>query len=88
MNTATDYVRVNLTIPKSIIQDMKKMDEKINMSKFTSEALREKIARAKRKKAFNEILAGPPSFTDIDDSAAYVRSLRTENEDRAKRFGV
>ena len=88
MNTATEYVRVNLTIPKALIQDMKKMDKKINMSKFTSDALREKLARAKREKAFKEILAGPPSFTDIEDSAAYVRSLRAENENRAKRFGV
>ena len=49
MNTATGYTRVNLTISKDIIEYLKHNTE--NMSKYISEAVRERIAREKREKA-------------------------------------
>jgi post-segregation antitoxin (ccd killing protein) len=49
MNTAIGYTRVNLTISKDIIEYLKHNTE--NMSKYISEAVRERIAREKREKA-------------------------------------
>jgi hypothetical protein len=89
MNTATSYTRVNLTIPKDILEDVKKIvGNAVSISRFTSEALSEKVAREKREQAFKDILAEPPSFTDIDDSVAYVRKLRAEDEKRMQRLGI
>ena len=85
MNTQT-VVRVNVTIPKGIIEDVKRLDAKRSISKFASEAMSEKLAREKRERALNAILAGPPTFTDIEDSTAYVRALRTEDRERDKRL--
>ncbi len=85
MNTQT-VVRVNVTIPKGIIEDVKRLDAKRSISKFASEAMSEKLAREKRERALTAILAGPPTFTDIEDSTAYVRALRTEDRERDKRL--
>ena len=56
MNTATGYTRVNLTISKDIIEYLKHNTE--NMSKYISEAVRERIVREKREKALREICLG------------------------------
>jgi post-segregation antitoxin (ccd killing protein) len=57
MNTAMGYTRINLTIPKDILSYLKHNTG--NMSKYVSEALRERIAREKLEKALREILAAP-----------------------------
>ncbi len=85
MNTHT-VVRVNVTIPTDIIEDVKRMDANVSISKFASEAMSEKLARQKRERALNAILAGPPTFTDIEDSTAYVRALRDEDRERDTRL--
>jgi post-segregation antitoxin (ccd killing protein) len=86
MNTAAGYARLNITLPKDITEYMRRNTK--NISKYVSEAISERVAREKREKAFREIVAGPPSFDDIEDSVAYVRELRAENEERMKRIGV
>ena len=85
MNTATGYTRINSTIPKDIFSYLKYNTE--NMSKYVSEALRERIAREKREKALREILDAKPTFTDVKDGAAYVRELRSVDTKRDKRLG-
>lgn len=77
---------MNLTIPKELLDDVKK--QRANISQFASEAMQEKLAREKREQAFKDILAGEPSFTDIEDSVEYVRKLRAEDEKRMQRFGI
>ena len=85
MNTATGYTRINLTIPKDILSYIKHNTG--NMSKYISEALRERIVREKREKALREILDAKPTFTDVKDGAAYVRELRSVDTKRDKRLG-
>jgi hypothetical protein len=58
------------------------------MSKYISEAVRERIAREKREKALREILAGKPTFTDVKDGTTYVRELRSADKKRDKRLGL
>ena len=86
MNTATGYTRVNLTISKDIIEYLKHNTE--NMSKYISEAVRERIAREKREQALSEILTGKPTFTDVKDGTTYVRELRSIDKKRDKRLGL
>jgi hypothetical protein len=86
MNTATGYTRVNLTISKDIIDYLKHHTE--NMSKYISEAVKERIAREKRQKALSEILAEKPTFTDVTDGTTYVRELRSVDKKRDKRLGL
>lgn len=86
MNTATGYARLNITLPRDIAEYVRQ--NTTNISQYISEALRERVARERRERAFQAILSGPPSFTHIDDSTAYVRSLREEDKARDKRLGL
>lgn len=86
MNTVTGYTRLNITLPKDIAEYMRQ--NTTNISQYISEALRERVARERREQALQEILSGPPTFTHIEDSTAYVRSLREEDKARDKRLGL
>ena len=86
MNTAIGYTRVNLTIPKDIIEYLKRHTE--NMSSYISEAVRERIAREKKEKALREILAAKPTFTGTKDGTTYVRELRSVDKKRDERLGL
>jgi len=86
MNTATGYTRINLTIPKEIVDHLKRHTE--NMSKYISEAVRERMAREKRDKALREILAANPTFTHVKDGTTYVRELRAADKKRDSRLGL
>jgi post-segregation antitoxin (ccd killing protein) len=86
MNTATGYTRVNLTISKEIIEYLKHNTE--NMSKYISEAVKERITREKKEKALREILAGKPTFTHIKNGTTYVRELHSIDKKRDKRLGL
>ena len=86
MNTATRYTRVNLTIPKDIIAYLKR--HTANMSRYISEAVRERIAREQREKALREILAAKPTFTHVKDGTTYVREVRSVDKKRDARLGL
>ncbi len=86
MNTVTEYTRVNLTIPKDIVAYLKR--HTANMSRYISEAVRERIAREKREKALREILAAKPTFTDVKDGTTFVRELRSVDKKRDARIGL
>jgi len=86
MNTVTGYTRINLTMPKEIVEHLKRHTE--NMSKYISEAVRERIARDKREKALREILAAKPTFTNVKDGTTFVRELRSDDKKRDKRLGL
>ncbi len=75
-----------MTLPKYIIAYLKR--NTANMSQYISEAVGERIARENRERVFKEIVEGPPSFTDVDDSVEYVRKLRAADEKRSKRLGL
>jgi post-segregation antitoxin (ccd killing protein) len=86
MNTATGYTRINLTIPKEIVEHLKRHTD--NMSKYISEAVRDRIARDKREKALREILAAKLTFTKVKDGATYVRELRSVDKKRDARLSL
>ena len=86
MNTATGYTRINLTIPKEIVEHLKHHTE--NMSKYISEAVRQRIARETREKALREILAAKPTFTNVKDGTTYVQELRSVDKKRDERLGL
>jgi len=58
------------------------------LSRFLSEAAKEKMDRIKREKALKTLLAAPPSLLSFGDSRTYIRRLRRGDDKRLKRLGV
>lgn len=83
-----DTVRINISLPEETVRRIKIIAPKRGVSKFLGEAAEEKIKAIDRRKAFNEILEAPPTFTNIKDSSVWIRKLRREDEKRLKRLGV
>ncbi len=81
-------VRINISLPSALVKDLKKRTNPRGLSKFLAEAAEEKMMKERREKALRELLAGPPAFTEIKDSVAYVRKMRRLDEKRLKRLGV
>lgn len=81
-------VRINVSLPSDLVKDLKKRTSPRGFSKFLAEAAEEKIKRGKRERALREILEAPPAFTEIKDSASWIRKLRMENEKRLGRLGI
>ena len=84
MNTAnTQIVRVNVTLPKKVWNELEQEIPSRGKSNFIAAAIEDKLRNEKRKKAFAELASLPPTFTDINDSATYIREMRNE-EDRER----
>lgn len=83
-----NVVRINVSLPSELVKDLRKRTRKREFSKFLAEAAEEKIAKEKREKALKELLEAPPAFTDIEDSAKWVRQTRRLDEKRLKRLGI
>lgn len=61
--------------PIPFVEKLRKFVPSRKISAFIVEATEEKLRREQTQRAIKEILPGPPSFTEIEDSAAYVREL-------------
>ncbi|HBQ51069.1 hypothetical protein A3B42_03630 [Candidatus Daviesbacteria bacterium RIFCSPLOWO2_01_FULL_38_10] len=81
-------VRINVSLPFELVKDLKRYSKPRELSKFLAVAAEEKITKDKREKALKELLAGPPAFLDIRDSAKWVRNLRRRDLKRLKRLGI
>ncbi len=88
MNTSTSSTRLNITVPDTFVERLRRFVPNRKISAFLVEAGEEKLRKEQRDQALKAILAGPPSFTDIEDSTAYVRSLRDIDRQREKRLGL
>ena len=88
MNGTSNYVRVNISLPRDLVKELKEKVPSRGMSKFISDAAREKIVEKERIKAFKELLEAPPAFTHIKDSVSYIRKMRRLDEKRMKRLGI
>src|SRR5262245_17288740 len=86
VNTVTGYARLNITLPKELADYVR--SSTANISRYIADAVNERMAREKQESAMKAILSGPPTFTNIDDSAAYIRGLREEDKKRDKRLGL
>jgi metal-responsive CopG/Arc/MetJ family transcriptional regulator len=88
MNVTSNYVRMNISLPTDLAKELRKRIATRGISKFMSDAAKEKIEKEERERAFKELLEGPPAFTEIKDSVAYVRKMRRLDEKRLKRLGI
>ena len=84
----TNVVRVNISLPKDLVKEIKKHVPSRGMSKFIAETAKKKIEELEREKALKELLDAPPAFAKIKDSVAYVRKMRRLDEKRMKRLGI
>lgn len=85
MNTPL-LVRVNLTLPKDIVDEVRKRG---SISKFAAKSMTETLARERRLKAMEEILAGPPAFSQIKDASKYIHDMRQgDMKRRDKKLGL
>ena len=88
MNGTGNYIRVNVSLPSDLVKELKEKVPSRGVSRFLSEAAREKMEKEKRNKALKELLEGPPAFPDIKDSVSYIRKMRRLDEKRMKRLGI
>lgn len=88
MNTSSPTIRMNVTIPSSVIHEVKKRAPKRGVSHFITQALVEKIDRERTLRAFKDLEAMPPAFPHIKDSVRYINKLRSQDNKRLKRLGL
>jgi hypothetical protein len=88
MNTASDIVRMNITMPKSLAEKLRKRVANHSLSGFLAEATREKLEREERERVAKILREGPPALPTINDRVTFVRELRDGNEERMNRLGV
>src|SRR3989338_5908363 len=63
MNGASNYVRVNISLPRDLLKELKEKVPSRGISRFLSDAAKEKIEESEKEKAFKELLEAPPAFT-------------------------
>lgn len=73
-------VRVNITIPKHVIDILKHTVAGRGMSRFIAQAIEEKIKREHREKAIKTLAQMPPAFPEIKDAAEYIHTIRREDD--------
>ena len=90
MNTGyTHIVRVNVTLPKRVWNELEQEVPRRGKSTFIASAIEDKLRSAKKAKAFTELASLPPTFTNVDDSVKYIREMRNEEDkERSKKLGV
>lgn len=80
--------RINISLSEDVLTMLRRYVPERGLSRFLADAATEKLEKIKREKAFNELLAAPPTFTGIRNSAAYIRRMRRLDGKRAKRLGI
>ncbi len=88
MNGTSNYIRVNVSLPRDLVKELKEKVPSRGVSRFLSEAAREKIEKEEREKAFKELMEAPPAFAFLKGKNAavnWVRKLRRVDEKRLKR---
>ena len=81
-------MRVNISLPKRFVQELRANVAKRSLSAFLREAAEEKIAREKWQSAFARFMSLPPTLTNIADPVRWVEELRAQEEERLTRQGV
>jgi transcriptional regulator NrdR family protein len=85
----TQVVRINVTLPKKVWTALEQEIPKRRKSNFIAAAIEDKLRKEKREKAFVELASLPPTFTDIDDSATFIREMRNEEDkERSQKLDV
>lgn len=82
-------VRINITIPGRLLVELKREVPDGRKSGFIAEAIEEKLVRDKRARALDALSKLPPTFSAVDDGAAYISDEREREErDRSSRFTI
>ena len=86
----TTVSRINITLPKNLIVDLKEAIPERERSRVIAEALKEKIARMKREESLRKLKgiwgkAGGVPFRSNRDLRAWRRSLWSSAEKRFTR---
>lgn len=84
----SNTIRVNISMPKRLLSELEQYVPSGRKSGFIADAVEKELKAMKQKQALETFAKLPPTFTDIDDSVAYKRSLRAESEKRLKRAVV
>lgn len=84
---ATTVSRINITLPKDLIADLKKVIPPRERSRVITEALKAKIAKAKREEGLKKLKgvwskAGGISFKSEADLRSWRKSLWSSTEKR------
>jgi len=79
---------MNVSLPGDLVAVLRQTLPAKSISKFLADAAAEKMARVEQEQALRELLAGPIAFENVDDSVAYVREMRQQDEQREKRLGL
>lgn len=88
MNTS-NYVRMNVSLPKNLVEKLKEEIKPRGISKFIADATDEKISQKIREKVLKELLEAPPAFTFLKGKNAavnWVRKMRREDNKRLERI--
>ena len=75
-------------MPRDLVKELKERIPARGVSRFLSDAAKEKVEKLTQEEALKELLAGPPAFPHIKDSVKWVRELRKGDLKRLKRFGI
>lgn len=84
----SDTIRVNISAPRTFVEELKLFLSTGSISRFFVEAGREKIEREKRTRVVEELRRGGPALPNITNSSEYVRQMRAESEGRRTRLGL
>lgn len=84
----SDSIRINITVSKNLLDELKKDVKKGDVSNFFEEAAAEKLRKEQQQKALKELFEGPPLFEDIKDPVKWVKELRATDNKRLKKLGL
>lgn len=86
MNEPINVVRLNVTLPEELVTKIRKRVKGRGMSRYLSDAAREKMEREEREKALETLLSAPATFSNISDSRSYIANSRDLDERRDERL--
>jgi hypothetical protein len=82
-------MRVTISVPRDLINELKSSISLGSISKFLVEAARKELTMIRREKALKELEKLPPAFPEIKDAAQYVHEMRRrDDEHRNKKLGL
>lgn len=83
----TKATRISITIPNSLLNQLKQITLKGTMSNYFAAAVEEKLRREQSAQAWEQFMALPPTLTDITDPLQWVNDLRAADEERLRQLG-
>lgn len=84
----SSVVRINITIPRWLLTELKKEVADGGKSGFVSQAIEEKLIRKKREKSLKELTKLPATFTGIKSGKTYIAKMREDSDkERSSHLG-